>query len=302
MPIGRPRSLEQMQHARYLSANCAVYNAVGPMAKKTQSGIGFYGAVGGRLDAAGATMFRNVHQQAMAVPEHEHPVAYFALLLQGNYREPGHGDEIYFTPFTVAYQPEGTRHRGKVEACGCDFFTIEVNPHVLQENELAQHLTRPVFERDGGKLLWFMLRLFSEYRSQQQCCQLTVESLLLELFAGAARSSSLPSSDEPSRWRIMRDMIHEDFRESLRVKDLAQAANVHPVHAARIFRRYSGRTPGEYLQHLRVQAACRLIAGNSDTLSDVAAQSGFADQSHMNRTFKRLVGSTPGGFLRQLQS
>jgi AraC family transcriptional regulator len=270
------------------------------MAKKVQSGIGFYGAVGGRLEAAGATMFRNVHQQAMAVPEHEHPTAYFALLLQGNYREPGRGDEIYFTPFTVAYQPEGTRHRGKVEACGCDFFTVEVSPQVLHENEIAKHLAAPVFERDGGKLLWLTLRLYSEY-SRQECCTLTVESLLLELFAGAARSSSLPSCDEPSRWRIMREKLHDDFREPLRVKHLAGAAGVHPVHAARIFRRFSGRTPGEYLQQLRVQAACRMIAENKDSLSDVAFQSGFSDQSHMNRTFKRFVGATPGAFLHQLE-
>src|SRR3954467_4786663 len=137
-----------------------------PMPAKPQSGVGFYGAVGGRVDAAGATMFRNVHQQAMAVPEHEHPVAYFALLLQGNYREPGRGDEIYFTPFTVAYQPEGTRHRGKVESCGCDFFTIELDPEMLGEIDLAKQLTNPVFECDGGRLLWLMLQLFSEYCEQ----------------------------------------------------------------------------------------------------------------------------------------
>src|SRR3954447_10724017 len=176
MPIGGPAVLNKCNMPLSIR-NTAVYNTVHPMAKKVQSGIGFYGAVGGRVDAAGATMFRNVHQQAMAVPEHEHPVAYFALLLQGNYREPGRGDEIYFTPFTTAYQPEGTRHRGKVEACGCDFFTVEVSSQVLHENEIASHLADPVFERDAGKLLWLMLQLFSEYSSQQQCCPLTVESL-----------------------------------------------------------------------------------------------------------------------------
>jgi AraC family transcriptional regulator len=100
----------------------------------------------------------------------------------------------------------------------------------------------------------------------------------------------------------MREKIHYDFRESLRVRDLAQAAGIHPVHAARIFRRYSGRTPGEYLQHLRVQAACRMIAENNDPLSAVAAQAGFADQSHMNRTFKRIIGTTPGTFQAQLEA
>lgn len=273
----------------------------GDMANKPHSGVGFYGAVGGRVEIAGATMFRNVHQRAMTVPEHEHPVAYFALLLQGNYREPGRGDEIYFTPFTTAYQPEGTRHRGKVEACGCDFFTVEVGPEVMRENEAAKALGHPVLDCDGGKLLWLMLRLYSEYCQQQTCCPLTVESLLLESLEAASRGKR-PSRDEPFRWRIMRDKMHDDFREPLRVKDLAEAAGVHPVHAARIFRRYSGRTPGEYLQQLRVQAACRMIAENSASLCAVAAQAGFADQSHMNRIFKRVVGATPGAFQRQFEN
>jgi AraC family transcriptional regulator len=269
------------------------------MAEKPNSGIGFYGAVGGRIEMGGAIMFRNVHRQAMAVPEHEHPVAYFALLLQGNYREPGRGDEIYFTPFTTAYQPEGTRHRGKVEACGCDFFTVEVAPGVLCENEATKALRDPVVDCDGGKLLWLMLKLYSEYCQQQDCCSLKVESLMLESLAAASRSSTLDSDDEPRRWRIMRDKLHDDFHETLRVTELAKAAGVHPVHAARIFRRYSGRTPGEYLQQLRVQAACRMIARDAESLSMVAVEAGFSDQSHMNRVFKRVVGLTPGHFRRQ---
>jgi AraC family transcriptional regulator len=271
------------------------------MPNRPTSGIGFYGAVGGRLEVAGATMFRNVHKQASVVPEHEHPQAYFAMLLQGNYREPGRGDEIYFTPFTAAYQPEGTRHRGKVENCGCDFFTIELDPEMLREIDLAKQLTNPLFECDGGRLLGLMLRLFSEYCEQEHCCPLTCESLLLELFGYTAKVRRLSPTDESTRWRLLRGKIHDDFRESLRVKDLAGVAGVHPVHAARIFRKYSGRTPGEYLQNLRVQAACRMIAEDSASLCDVAAQTGFADQSHMNRIFKRVVGATPGAFQRQLE-
>jgi AraC family transcriptional regulator len=188
-----------------------------------------------------------------------------------------------------------------VEACGCDFFTVEVNPEVLRENDAARALSRPVVDCDAGNLLWLMLRLYSEYCHRQECCPLTVESLLLESLETASRGKS-SSADEPIRWRIMRDKMHGDFRESLRVKDLAEAANVHPVHAARIFRRYSGRTPGEYLQHLRVQAACRMIAEDSASLCAVAAQAGFSDQSHMNRIFKRVVGTTPGAFQRQFEN
>jgi AraC-like DNA-binding protein len=52
---------------------------------------------------------------------------------------------------------------------------------------------------------------------------------------------------------------------------------------------------------LRLQAVCRKLADASVSLSDVASEAGFADQSHMNRTFKRMIGESPGAYRRRLR-
>jgi AraC family transcriptional regulator len=68
------------------------------------------------------------------------------------------------------------------------------------------------------------------------------------------------------------------------------------VHLAKAFRRIEGQTAGEYLQRLRVRAACDRLRNSDDSLANLAADYGFADQSHFTRTFRKIVGVTPAAF------
>ena len=71
---------------------------------------------------------------------------------------------------------------------------------------------------------------------------------------------------------------------------------MHPVHLARIFRRLLNQTPGEYVQRLRVRYACEQLSQADCDIAEVAAASGFSDQSHLTRVFKRFTHSTPAEF------
>ncbi len=73
------------------------------------------------------------------------------------------------------------------------------------------------------------------------------------------------------------------------MRDLARDAGVHPVHLARAFRKAEKLTPGEYLQRLRVRAACHRLRERDYSLAAIAMECGFADQSHFARVFKKLT-------------
>ena len=47
------------------------------------------------------------------------------------------------------------------------------------------------------------------------------------------------------------------------------------------------------------RAADLLVAGGPGTVADVAARTGFADQSHLVREFRALAGCTPTRFVRE---
>ena len=66
---------------------------------------------------------------------------------------------------------------------------------------------------------------------------------------------------------------------------------------ARQFRLRFGTSPHRYLTMRRVAAGRRLLA-SGQAIADVAAETGFADQSHFHRHFLKTFGMTPGRWQR----
>lgn len=126
-------------------------------------------------------------------------------------------------------------------------------------------------------------------------CQLAVRILRRHahvLFREPADSAGLTFLQE----RTVRDYVREHLRENIGLNDLAAAVSLSRFHFARRFKQSTGKTPHAYVLQERLARAQALLRRTSTPLPDVAAQSGFSDQSHMNRVFGRLTGITPGQY------
>jgi AraC family transcriptional regulator len=65
---------------------------------------------------------------------------------------------------------------------------------------------------------------------------------------------------------------------------------------AREFRRRHGMSIASYLRMRRIEWAAARLTESEDSIAQVAAASGFFDQSHFTRLFHRITGETPGRF------
>lgn len=83
------------------------------------------------------------------------------------------------------------------------------------------------------------------------------------------------------------------------IGELASLSNVSERQLHRSFRQSHGVSPVELFQLARVSRAMRGISGAA-TLTELAAECGFADLSHMNRVFQRVVGRSSGHFKFEL--
>jgi len=259
-----------------------------------QRSIGWmFGQVVNRLDLMGTTVFETVYKHPTIVPAHEHSYPHVAVLLKGSYREAYRRGEAHFVPFTAVYHPANVQHSCFLNDRGCQFFTLELETSWMDSMHIPLRGSS-VFDWHGGKILWLMLRLLREFRDGETRFPLTVESLILEILAGVGSEQHIGPHLPFHRWKLLEEKVHDSFRESIRTRDLANAAGIHPVHVARLFRLKTGGTPGEYLQHLRAQCACRLMQNPERSLGEIASESGFADQSHMNRILRRLAHCSPG--------
>jgi AraC-like DNA-binding protein len=94
----------------------------------------------------------------------------------------------------------------------------------------------------------------------------------------------------------VRELLHAEFRSKLQMRKLADVAGVHEVHLARTFERKYGCTPMYYLRRLRFAWAREQLAITDRSISEIAIEAGFSDQSHFGRHFKKLTGMTPAMF------
>lgn len=119
--------------------------------------------------------------------------------------------------------------------------------------------------------------------------------------SGAAADGPLTGLATERLARI-RELMRESFAERLDSGDLERASGLGRFDLARQFRRWIGTSPHRYLTGRRLEAVrARLIAGGAEaggSLAQIAADTGFADQSHMTRQFKARFGMTPGRFAR----
>jgi AraC family transcriptional regulator len=149
----------------------------------------------------------------------------------------------------------------------------------------------------GGLTSILALRLYGEFRQADEFSPLAVEGLVLEIMAEASRSAAESSSCSKPRWlEQAREILHDGCGEAPTLSHLAAAVGVHPIYLARSFRKHYRCTVGEYVRRLRIEAACREISVSRKPLSEIAAASGFCDQSHFSNAFKRYTGMTPAEF------
>lgn len=88
--------------------------------------------------------------------------------------------------------------------------------------------------------------------------------------------------------------LHEHHNGSVKLADLARHVSLGPEAFSRFFRRATGRTFIETLNHIRLASAMRMLHETDEKIATVAAACGFEDVSHFNRQFRRRYGCAPG--------
>jgi AraC family transcriptional regulator of adaptative response/methylated-DNA-[protein]-cysteine methyltransferase len=87
----------------------------------------------------------------------------------------------------------------------------------------------------------------------------------------------------------------ENFREQPSLADLAASVHLSEHHFQRIFRRWAGVSPKQFLQYLTLQHARECLSSNM-TVLDTAYDSGLAAPSRLYELFVRLESLTPAEY------
>jgi len=103
----------------------------------------------------------------------------------------------------------------------------------------------------------------------------------------------------PWQAKRVKQYIDERLSERLNTSQLAALVRLSENHFARAFKMSLGLPPHAYVVQRRIMRAQALILETDLPLSQVALESGMADQAHLSRLFRRFFGDTPSACRRQ---
>jgi AraC family transcriptional regulator len=242
-------------------------------------------------------LYRIGQTRALAQP-HVHPRASLSLILEGVGLTRFSRCQSRCEPGVIEVEPAGVPHSHELESRELLWCTLEVaGPRADSVPDLARRLRTPGTFDDDGPVRIFR-RLVDELSRAGAWQAMTVEGLALELLGSMICGLNGGSGGRPIPIWLQGAFagLDECSAHRVRLADVAAQAGVHPAHFAREFRRHTGVSFGEFARQRRVGIAERLLAESALSLSAIAQECGFADQSHFTRVFVRQKGQTPGAF------
>ena len=111
--------------------------------------------------------------------------------------------------------------------------------------------------------------------------------------------TNYPGGLAPWQKRRLMELIDSNLDGKLRLSYLAGECGLSVSHFCRSFKRSFGVPVHRYVIICRVERAKFLLRSSSATLSEIALESGFADQAAFSRSFRAVVGTSPMRWLNE---
>lgn len=109
------------------------------------------------------------------------------------------------------------------------------------------------------------------------------------------------ASDKSAEWRFeLAAALQMD--PNLRLAEWAQNHCLAEETLSRGFQKAFGVSPSAYRAQQRARRAWRMVVAGRASLCEIAAHTGFSDQSHMTREIRAMTGRAPGEWRRHVKS
>ena len=266
--------------------------------KRSKTGQ-FYGVTTETIQLDGLTLTDTEYLHDK-VDWHFHEKDYFTFILQGSVLE-GNKKGVYecFAGDLLYHNWQDAHYN-----IGSDTFTrgfhVELEPSWYQTYDIDDDLTQGSIRIANPRIKTLMYNIFKEVKLAGQTGQPGIDALLIEIFTTLGKIGNDKTDKKPKWVGAVREILN-DPNGNLTLTHLARQLNVHPVHLSREFPKHFNTTLGEYIRTKKVQRALTLLPDPDLSLTDIAFQCDFADQSHFIRSFRSYYAITPLGYRRLLQ-
>jgi len=134
----------------------------------------------------------------------------------------------------------------------------------------------------------------------KEICAVLLELLVLKLSVAAERSASPGDVGRESFLRC-KALVDARTEEMSSLREIATAAGLDVSSVCRLFRRFQGTSPYQYLLRRKMNLAAEFLIDQGVMVKEAALRVGFADPFHFSRCFKAVHGVAPSELRRQVR-
>jgi len=260
-------------------------------------------------------------RQAMSLPAHAHEGAFEFVVIEQGHATWDAPDGIYETNAgDVFHTNPGELHKGGYEVIEpCRLWWVQLHVPIVGKHQggggwlhladdeawaLVKGLYALPRVHHGGPVLFSYLRVLRDTASAsgplaRATCRFALLGFLLALMQ-PGETKEIPSDILPGLQRIVFEM-HTNKAWRPRVDELAARVGLSVSHLHRVFRDYTGMSPIEYGERVRMQEACERLEHSQQSILRIATDLGYSTSQHFSTVFRRTTGQTPTQWRRRMQ-
>jgi AraC-like DNA-binding protein len=227
------------------------------------------------------------------LPWHYHENAYFFMHLRGQLLEVNRKGSKLCQAGTLLFHYWQDAHYDTSFTEDASFFHIELEKKWFERMQLKSNLIEGSFHFENPVLKPIFYKIYNELQNTDYFSQLTVDGLLAQAFSILLRQKSYEKTENPQWTKKIREILNDNCSQNASLKHLSDETGLHPVYLSSEFAKYFGVSFGEYLRRIKLEKARMMLLDTTRSITEIAYNNGFADQSHFIRNFKEVFGTTP---------
>jgi AraC family transcriptional regulator len=219
------------------------------------------------------------------VGEHAHDWPVLSIFILGSCdNRSAVGDHAISSPSAFFYRA-GATHENRIGSNGYEQIQIEFDPRWLREIKTDD--LDPARHWIGGHVA-AKARVLARTWGRHDATEMMVQRATRDFL----RMATTERSRKRPRW-LNHVVQHLQTDPARSTRELARDLGMHSGWLAEAYRAATGEGLQETVRRLRVAKAASLLRRSEQSPAEIAAASGFCDQSHMIRSLRAVLGRTP---------
>lgn len=158
-------------------------------------------------------------------------------------------------------------------------------------------------ELDSTIIPRLMKDIYREFQHKKYGFELAVQTGICNIFLWVIRywekksivleTGTVLKEIDIQRFGRLFDYVDQNYSQEITSREAAQICNMSYSYFSRKFKQVVGKTFIEYLNHVRIREAEKLLLGSDMNITQIAMAVGFTSSSYFIKQFKRIKGVSP---------